>query len=249
MALHYLLPCNCGQKISVAETLAETYVTCACGRSVRVPPRNQLYKLQLDLAPVPRTEPPQKPGEPAAQPSAPVAAPVTSGDADQPLIAEVVADACAKCGAVLPAGARFCWLCGEKHVAAAAAAGQPVPAKPASSAPHSSDQRLVVWLVIVVAAVVGYGVLIAQDATLAAFYLLAVVPALIVVFVGSMTARQRGEPWTPAKTATVAVSTAAGTVMTVLTVIVVAAAIAAVTAVASIIALFAVCAALLAGGS
>ncbi len=42
----YLLPCECGQNISVGLTQAGQTVTCACGRSLKVPTMSQLRKLK-----------------------------------------------------------------------------------------------------------------------------------------------------------------------------------------------------------
>ncbi|HMC12148.1 MAG TPA: hypothetical protein VKH44_12695 [Pirellulaceae bacterium] len=49
MSQHYLLPCSCGQKVRVANAEAGGQVTCACGKSLRVPTLRGLR--QLEIAP------------------------------------------------------------------------------------------------------------------------------------------------------------------------------------------------------
>jgi hypothetical protein len=243
MSLRYLLPCKCGQKLAASESLAGTYVTCSCGRSVRVPPRSQLYRLEL---------------APATLGSAPARDEGERGPAEA-LIAEIVPDdrrACAACGAVMPAGARYCWLCGAKVVPAAkmapAVASPDADAAPAAKAPTgqplTGSQATILWLAIAVAAIVGYGAVSALDPLMATIYVIVVVPALVVMFLGAASARASGQPWTPGQAARVGAVTAATSVLTALSVAVIAAIAAAVMFVAAVAAFFAFCAAL-AGGS
>jgi len=101
MALEYLLPCKCGKKTPVSESLAGTYITCDCGRSVQVPKRNRLFEL-----------------EPAPAKAVVTAIPVPPTDRDlpmPPIPAPVITkeSSCSECGAALQPKANFCWLCGK----------------------------------------------------------------------------------------------------------------------------------------
>jgi len=153
---------------------------------------------------------------------------------------------CGQCGAQRRVEARYCWLCGT---------AQP-PLEPTHPAPivaelvrSDSSQRLAIWLGVVVAAIVGFGVLASQDWLWAAIFLIAVVPTLLVVLVGTTSARQRGQPWTPAKTAAVAVTTAATTVASTIAIVIVVAAVAVLVLFAAVIAMFQQCLNALGGGS
>jgi peptidoglycan/LPS O-acetylase OafA/YrhL len=142
---------------------------------------------------------------------------------------------CSACGAEVPPGAHYCWLCGAKQVEILATA---VPDEPPALDPR---QRLLVWLAVVVVAVIGFGVLQSQDPVIAAMYLIAVVPTLLVVLFGTGLARARGQPWSPGKTVAVAATTAATTVLTAVVIAIITAAVAVLVVVAAVIALFAAC--------
>src|SRR5262245_790384 len=111
---------------------------------------------------------------------------------------EILAEAvpsCPQCGAETPPGANYCWLCGSKQVLA-----EPTPAKAHATRPFPPGQRLLVWLAVIVVAVLGYGVVRARDPGIAALYLIAVLPTLLVVLIGRAAARWRGQPWSPSRT-------------------------------------------------
>lgn len=112
-----------------------------------------------------------------------------------------------------------------------------------------AHQRLLTWLVVIVVAVLGFGVAASQDWFVAVLYVAAVVPTLLVVLIGTTSARARGQPWTPGKTAAVAASTAAGTVLTTIAVVVVTLAIMVLVLFAMVIALVQQCFQALGGGS
>ena len=188
--LRYFIPCGCGRKTPVSESLAGTYITCECGRSVKVPARSRLYELE------------PAPPEPAPLP----AASKTNRGGETALEAEIIGgidNACVACGVPLPSTARYCWLCGAKHLAQARARGAKSAAvatgPKAQGEPLTGGQALIVWLLIIVAAIVGYGAVQTQDQWMATLYLIAVVPAPLVVLLGSTTARLSGKPWAPTR--------------------------------------------------
>jgi hypothetical protein len=115
--------------------------------------------------------------------------------------------------------------------------------------PSDSGHRLAIWLGVIVVMIVGFGVLASQDGLWAALFLIAVVPTMLVVLMGTTSARQRGQPWTPAKTAAVAVTTAATTVASTILIAIVVAAVAVLVLFAAVIALFQQCLNALGGGS
>src|SRR5262245_30227514 len=127
---------------------------------------------------------------------------------------------CGDCGAELPPGANYCWLCGAKQEVILATAVTEEPPK------DERAQRWLLWLAVAVVAVVGFGVLRAQDPVIAVMYLAAVVPTILVVLVGSMSARARGQPWTLGKTAAVAATTAGTTILTAVVIALIATAVA-----------------------
>ena len=159
---------------------------------------------------------------------------------------------CAECGAQRHPKGRYCWLCGgvlPEVVSPSKAAESEVPvAELASAGLADSQQRLLIWLGVIVVAVLGFGVAAAKDWAIAILYAVAVVPTLLVVLFGTMLARAKGTPWTPGKTAAVVVTTAAGTVLTTVMVVVVVLAVAVLVAYATIIALFEQCLQMLGGG-
>ncbi len=112
-----------------------------------------------------------------------------------------------------------------------------------------AQQRLLTWLAVVVVAVLGFGVAVSQDWIVATIYAVIVLPTLLVVLIGSTAARTRGQPWTPGKTAAVATTTLAGTVLTTVIVVVVTLAVLVLVIFAMFIALIQQCFEALGGGS
>ena len=113
MALEYLLPCKCGQETPVSESLAGMYVTCACGRSVRVPARSRLFELRpapvmTAVAAIPvKPAYSVKPADPAMAADRGLELPKSS----EPLSTK--SGCCPQCGAAATnPQAKFCWLCG-----------------------------------------------------------------------------------------------------------------------------------------
>lgn len=104
---------------------------------------------------------------------------------------------CGQCQAPLTDLATTCWMCG------AAAPGGPMPAAAKGTAPGREINPWylhgAIWLVIVVAAAVGFGVLNLNDPTLAWIYFFAVGPALLFTLAGSIVGRATGGPWHPLK--------------------------------------------------
>jgi hypothetical protein len=159
---------------------------------------------------------------------------------------------CPSCGASRRADARYCWLCGAELPSLAAT-------KPAKEAKDdivlaeavelsATDQRLLVWLAVIVVALIGFGVAYAQDSFVALLYAVAVVPTLLVILIGTTRARASGAPWSPAKTTTVAITTALGTLLTTIAVVVVTLAVMVLVLLAMAIALIQQCFAALGGG-
>jgi len=157
--------------------------------------------------------------------------------------------ACPACGAAGPPQGRFCWLCGAE-LAPLAPAKEQKPADAAGPARLSpAQQRLAIWLVVILVAMLGLGVAVAQDRWVAVLYVVAVVPTLLVVLLGTTSARAGGLPWSPGKTAAVAVSTAVGTVLTTIAVVIVTLAIVVLVVLATVIALIQQCFEALGGAS
>lgn len=156
---------------------------------------------------------------------------------------------CAECGADRHPRGRFCWLCGTVLAEMAAPAKEEVviaEVVPTGLAP--GQQRLLIWLAVILVAIVGFGALASRDWTIAILYGVAVVPTLLIVLVGTTSARARGAPWTPGKTVAVAATTAAGTVLTTAIVVIVVLAVAVLVLFAMIIAMFEQCVQALGGG-
>ncbi len=166
--------------------------------------------------------------------------------ATQPENVESPFAGCYQCGAPRHARAKYCWMCGAGQPAVDQA---PPVAIVAEMPPGESGQRIAIWIGVVVAAVIGFGLLASQDWIWATLFAVAVVPTLLVVLIGTTSARSRGQPWTPAKTTTVAVATAATTVVSTIAIVIVAAAVAVLVLFAAMIALFEQCLKALGGGS
>jgi len=97
----------------------------------------------------------------------------------------------------------------------------PVQAMPQADG-NNLAVRAAVWLGIIAAVIVCYGVLRAGDYLLATLFLVAAVPTLVIVLLGSAISRAAGKPWgTGTK-----VGVAAGTVLTTVIVFIVGAAVA-----------------------
>ena len=156
---------------------------------------------------------------------------------------------CAECGAQRHPEGRFCWLCGAVLPEMAAPAKEVIViAEEVPTGLASGQQRLLIWLAVILVAIIGFGALASQDWTIAILYGIAVVPTLLIVLVGTTSARSRGTPWTPGKTVAVAATTAAGTVLTTVIVVVVVLAVAVLVLFAMIIAMFEQCVQALGGG-
>jgi hypothetical protein len=162
---------------------------------------------------------------------------------------------CPECGATRQPAARYCWLCGgvlPEIVAPPPVAGKEIVAaqlaKDSSNGLSPGQQRALVWLAVILVALLGFGVSVAADLTIGILYAVAVVPTLLVVLIGTTSARAKGQPWTPAKTVTVAATTAAGTVLTTIAVTVVALAVMVLVIFAAAIAMIAQCFQALGGG-
>lgn len=156
---------------------------------------------------------------------------------------------CPQCGAQRHPEGRFCWLCGGVlPEIAASVTKKDAPAEAVPSTLSATQQRLMIWMAVILVAIVGFGVLASKDWTLAILFAIAVVPTLLVVLVGTTSARARGTPWTPGKTAAVAATTAASTVLTTVIVVIVVLAVAVLVLFAMIIAMFQQCLEMLGGG-
>jgi hypothetical protein len=110
---------------------------------------------------------------------------------------------CPACGAEHHPQARFCWLCGAPQ---AALAESPVVAqivadkRPAWLANQNPwVVQASIWAGIVLAILVGYGVLQIKEPLLAGAYLIVIVPALLFTIAGSALGRAAGRPWDPGK--------------------------------------------------
>lgn len=127
---------------------------------------------------------------------------------------------CFECSAVLNVADKSCWMChAEQPLMGKLVAS--VPAKPPAEG-STLATRAGIWLGIIVAVIVCYGVIRAGDYVLATLFLVFAVPTLVIVMLGSAIARAAGKPWgTGTK-----VGVAAGTVLTTIIACIVAAAVA-----------------------
>jgi hypothetical protein len=154
----------------------------------------------------------------------------------------VAAIVCPHCGAELQAAANFCWLCGAKQV-------QPIPAAgPMPQGTAAGDQRTALLVAVAAVVAIGIGVLLTRNTNLLLLYGIAVVPTLIIVVLGSGSARKQGRPWSTGKTVAVAATTAATSVASALVMVLIVLAVSVLVVVAIFIALFVACIAALSGG-
>jgi hypothetical protein len=118
-----------------------------------------------------------------------------------PLASDQPPRRCSQCQAPLTDDATVCWMC-----RAAAPAG-PIPEAAKGTAPGREIDPWylhgAIWLGIIVAAAVGFGVLNLNDPTLAWIYFFAVGPALLFTLAGAAVGRYTGQAWHPLKKALV----------------------------------------------
>jgi hypothetical protein len=104
---------------------------------------------------------------------------------------------CGQCQAPLTDGVKTCWMCG------AAAPGNALPAAVKATVPQAEINPWylhgAIWLAIVVATAVGFGVLNLNDPMLAWIYIFAVGPALLFTLAGAAVGRYTGKAWHPLK--------------------------------------------------
>ena len=125
---------------------------------------------------------------------------------------------CDQCQAPLSDDAATCWMCG-----AVAPGSTQAPATGPGTSPFKPEGNpwylhASIWLAILVAAAVGFGVIKVSDPTIAWLYLLTVGPALLFTLAGATIGRYTGSPWHPLKK--VFVFIAAASVSAVLTILI-----------------------------
>ena len=147
---------------------------------------------------------------------------------------------CFECSAVLNPGDKSCWMCHAEQPLM----GKLISASPAPQATASPwATQAAIWLGVVAAVIVCYGVLRTGDYVLATLFLVAAVPTLVIVMLGSAISRAAGKPWgTGTK-----VGVAAGTVLSTVIAMIVAAAVAVLVIFALFIALIQDCFRMLGG--
>ncbi len=104
---------------------------------------------------------------------------------------------CRACQAPLADDATMCWLCG----AAAAGAAPPMTPEPAVVQRELNPWYLhgAIWLALIVAIVVGFGVINLHDPIQAWLFAFTVGPALLFTLSGAVVGRSTGTPWHPLK--------------------------------------------------
>jgi hypothetical protein len=127
---------------------------------------------------------------------------------------------CFECGAVLNGGDKSCWMCHAEQPLMGKLISPPAAKLPAEGNPWAVHAAT--WLGIIAAVIVCYGVLWAGDYVLATLFLVAAVPTLVIVMLGSAIARAAGKPWGPGTK----IGVAAGSVMATVIACIVAAAVA-----------------------
>ena len=102
---------------------------------------------------------------------------------------------CRQCQAPLTEDATSCWLCSAETSKAVPAASEPELHRELN--PWVTQGA--VWLAVLSAAIVGFGVIRVNDPTQAWLFALTVVPALLFTLAGAALARGTGTPWHPLK--------------------------------------------------
>jgi hypothetical protein len=148
---------------------------------------------------------------------------------------------CFECGAALNMYDKNCWMChAEQPLVGELIAAPPVVPQAAA---NLWAVQAAIWLGVITAVIVCYGVLRAGDYLLATLFLVAAVPTLLIVMAGSAISRAAGRPWgTGTK-----VGVAAGTVLTTVIAFIVAAAVAVLVIFAMFIAMIQECFRMLGG--
>lgn len=148
---------------------------------------------------------------------------------------------CFECGAALNMHDKTCWMCHAEQPLMGKLVAAPPGAPPAVANPWAVQAAI--WLGVIAAVIVCYGVLRAGDYMLATLFLVAAVPTLVIVMAGSAISRAAGRPWgTGTK-----VGVAAGTVLTTVIAFIVAAAVAVLVIFAMFIAMIQECFRMLGG--
>jgi hypothetical protein len=153
---------------------------------------------------------------------------------------------CPSCGAELPVGARYCWLCG-----ASATTGPPKDSGKQLAMPAPEVRELNPWLVhtaiwgaVALTILVGIGAAKAADAKLTALFLAAAVPALLLTILGAAVGRASGRPWSPGAKLAVFFGAYGATIGAVIAII----AMAVLLVYSLFVALFEICSKILSGG-
>lgn len=113
-----------------------------------------------------------------------------------PVVTQLPPRRCPQCGAALNEAARACWLCGvapSSPIDKPGAMAGPVEEQPQADAwlRHGA-----VWLAVIVAAVVGYGVL-AENVIFGLMYFVAVAPPILITLIVATVSRAAGRPVHP----------------------------------------------------
>lgn len=120
-----------------------------------------------------------------------------------PFAAAVPPRRCRQCQAPLVDEVKTCWMCGGDTTSAAPVTSTAVMSEnlPASAQPAAKAWYLhgAIWLGIVVAATVGFGVINLEDSGLAWLYFFTVGPALLFTIAGAAVGRYTDKPWHPLK--------------------------------------------------
>ena len=137
---------------------------------------------------------------------------------------------------MLNIGGKSCWMCyAEQPLMGKVIEPKAVPVPAAAENPWFA--HVGIWVGVITAVLVAYGVLRSGDGILATLFLLAAVPTLLIVMLGSAISRAAGKPWgTGTK-----VGVAAGSVLTTIIVAIVAAAVAVLVVFAMFIAMIQEC--------
>ncbi|MCE9528430.1 MAG: hypothetical protein K8R36_20495 [Planctomycetales bacterium] len=118
---------------------------------------------------------------------------------------------CFECGAVLNFRDKSCWMCHAEQPLMGELIVPPAAKPPAHSNPWAT--KAAIWLGVIAAVIVMYGILRAGDYVLATLFLVAAVPTLVIVMLGSTIARASGKPWGTGTKVGVAAGTILSTVI------------------------------------